>query len=101
MAKRGIKPDDDLPPELEYLRAPALRLVGGDHQIVGCGQVDFDGLERAIRSEAAGLSPKLAAVKKSEQRESLRAWLVRHEASDEPLAVGLRFVELLLSDGHH
>ena len=99
MAKRSSQ-DDDLPPELEYLRVPAMRLVGGDRQIVGCGQVDFDGLERAIRGETAGLSSKQVAARKAAQNNALRAWLTKHEASDEPLAIGLRFVELLLSDGH-
>jgi len=97
MAKRSSQ-DDDLPAELEYLRVPALRMVGGDRQIVGCGQLDFDGLEPAIRDEVAGLSSKQAAAKKLEQGKALREWLAKHEASDEPLAVGLRFVELLLSE---
>jgi hypothetical protein len=73
-------------------------MVGGDRQIVGCGQLDFDGLERAIRGETAGLSAKQAAAKKSEHGEALRAWLAKHEASDEPLAVGLRFVAELLRE---
>ena len=32
---------DDLPAELEYLRAPALDFVGSDREIVGCGQVNL------------------------------------------------------------
>jgi hypothetical protein len=87
---------DDLPPELEYLRAPALEFVGSDREIVGCGQVDFGKLERAIRAETAGLSAKEAAAKKATQAKLLRAWLEKHEASDEPLAIGLRFVAMLL-----
>lgn len=98
MAKRSPVRDDDLPAELEFLRGPALTLVDGQRQIVGCGQVDFAGLERAIRRETAGLSSKQAAAKKSEQGKALREWLVRHEASDEPLAIGLRFVAELLRE---
>ena len=98
MAKRLPVRDDDLPAELEFLRVPALTLVDAQRQIVGCGQVDFDGLERALRRETAGLTPKQAAAKKSEQRNSLHAWLVSHEDSSEPLAIGLRFVAELLRE---
>jgi hypothetical protein len=87
---------DDLPPQLEYLRAAALDFVGSDREIVGCGQVDFGRLERAIRAETAGLSAKEAAAKKATQAKLLRTWLDRHETSDEPLAIGLRFVAMLL-----
>jgi hypothetical protein len=88
---------DDLPPELEYLRAHALEFVGSDREIVGCGQVDFSKLERAIRAETSGLSSKDAAAKKATQAKLLRAWLEKHDASDEPLAIGLRFVAMLLA----
>jgi hypothetical protein len=93
---RGTGGQDDLPPQLEYLRSAALEFVGSDREIVGCGQVDFNRLERAIRAETAGLSAKDAAAKKSAQGKLLREWLERHEASDEPLAIGLRFVAMLL-----
>ncbi len=98
MAKRSPVPDNDLPTELEFLRGPALTLVDAQRQIVGCGQVDFDGLERALRRETAGLTPKQAAAKKSEQRKALRTWLAKNESSDEPLAIGLRFVAELLRE---
>jgi hypothetical protein len=80
---KGSAEKDDLPPQLEYLRTPAL-------------EFDFGRLERAIRAETAGLSTKDAAAKKAAQAKLLRVWLERHEMSDEPLAIGLRFVAMLL-----
>ncbi len=92
-------PSDDLPTQLEYLRAPALALVGNDRQIVGCGQVDFGRLERAIRAEMSGLSSARADKRQAEHRKLLRTWLADHEQDDAPLATGLRFVALLLEHG--
>ncbi len=96
MAKQSAGSHDELPFALEYLRAPALRLVGSDNQVVGCGQVDFAAFERAIKSEFAGLTSAQTAFKRAEHRQLMARWLQRHEASDEPLVVGLQFIALLL-----
>lgn len=89
---------DELPPELQYLRAPALALVDEERQIVGCGQVDFGVLERAVRDQVRGLPAKEAQAIRDRHRGLLVRWLSQHETSDEPLVVGLRFVALLMAD---
>lgn len=89
---------DDLPAELDYLRAPALALVDEQRQIVGCGQVDFSVLESAIRAQTRGLSTKEAKALRERHRACLRRWLTDHEASDERLVVGMRFVAMLIAD---
>ncbi len=85
-----------LPPELEYLREPALALVDNERQIVGCGQVDFGVLERAIRDQTRGLSPQDANTLRERHRVLLHRWLADRAASEERLVVGLRFVAMLL-----
>lgn len=89
---------DFLPRELEYLHAPALALVDNERQIVGCGQVDFGVLERAIHEQTRGLSTKEAKALRERHRTLLRKWLTEHESSDERLVVGLRFVAMLLAE---
>jgi hypothetical protein len=96
MASNGQS--DDLPAELEFLRGPALQLVGSDRQIISCAAADFDGLERALRWQTTGLTSKQAAAKRARQRETLRAYLAQRASSDEPLVVGLRFVAELLHE---
>jgi hypothetical protein len=95
---RWNQTDGGLPAELEYLREPALALVDTDRQIVGCGQVDFGVLERAIREQTRGLSTKDAKLLRERHRSVLRRWLTEHEVSDERLVVGLRFVAMLLAE---
>jgi hypothetical protein len=89
---------DQLPEELEYLRAPALALVDEQRQIVGCGQVDFALLEKAIREQLRGLSAKEARILRERHRRLLGGWLANHETSHERLAVGMRFVAMLMAD---
>ena len=98
MAKQR-RTDDDLPAELEYLREPALKLVGSDRQIVGCGQVDFGSLERAIDAQLRGLTTAQATARRAEHRRILGQWLASNEASDQSLVTALRFVTLLLDTG--
>lgn len=90
--------ENRLPEELEYLRAIALEFVGEDREIVGCGQVDFGKLERALRATSSGLSTAEARRRRDEHRRLLRQWLSTHERSNEPLVIGLRFVAMLLSE---
>lgn len=89
---------DGLPPELEYLRAPARSLVDNERQIVGCGQVDFSHLERAIHEQTRGLSARDAKSLCERHRKLLRKWLNEHASKDERLVVGMRFVAMLLAD---
>lgn len=95
---RRNQTDGGLPMELEYLRKPALALVDTDRQIVGCGQVDFGVLERAIREQTRGLSAKEAISLRDRHRTLLRKWLNERDSSDDRLAVGMRFVAMLLAD---
>jgi hypothetical protein len=87
-----------LPAELEYLRPVALELVGPDREIVGCGQVDYSRLERALREAFRGLSPVAARQRREDHSTLLRRWLATQKKSNEPLVIGLRFVAMLLSE---
>ena len=49
-----------------------------------------------VIAATAGLSAKQAAARRAEHRAMLGRWLANHEASEERLVVGLRFVAMLL-----
>jgi|GEM_PF-2456437 len=94
--KRQNQTDGGLPAELEYLRAPALAFVDHERQIVGCGQVDFSVLERAIHEQTRGQSAKEAKSLRERHRTLLSKWLNERDSSDARLVVGMRFVAMLL-----